>query len=142
MKRIVIGASGLLLSIACYFAVSVSTAPEVQTRRSSVERPLDASLIQLIARPSDFDGEYVRVRGFYRHEDEGTALYLHREDYERVLTKNGFWMDGKAEYNMTYVLVEGRFNAKRLGHLGLFGGEIEAVTRILPWPPKGTTRQN
>lgn len=90
-------------------------------------------MIQLIARPDDFDGEYVRVIGFYRHEFEGNSLYLHREDFEQSLTKNGLWMDGKAEHNMTYIVVEGRFNSKRSGHEGMWSGEISAVTRIVPW---------
>jgi hypothetical protein len=78
--------------------------------RSTVNEPLDVSMIQLIARPDDFDGEYVRVIGFYRHEFEGNALYLHREDYEQGLTKNGLWMDGA----------------------GMWSGEIAAVTRAVP----------
>jgi len=110
--------------------------------RSSTGQPLDVSLIQLIARPQDYDGEYVRVFGFYRHEFEGTALYLHREDYEHALYKNGLWMTTFSQspalsaHNMTYVLVEGRFNAKRRGHLSLWSGEISEITRTIPWPPK------
>lgn len=118
MTRLALWLVGLPFIVSCDF-----TPPRVQTptaeqtvaasARSSAKEPLDVSMIQLIARPSDFDGEYVRVIGFYRHEFEGNALYLHREDYERGLPKNGLWMDGKPEHNMTYVLVEGRFNAKR-----------------------------
>lgn len=69
--------------------------------RSTVNEPLDVSMIQLIARPDDFDGEYVRVVGFYRHEFEGNALYLL--------------------------------------HLGMWSGEIEAVTRIVPQRSTGST---
>jgi hypothetical protein len=140
MKRVVIGVSGLLFCALCHLAASAAST-EVQARSSSADRPLHVSLIQLIARPGDFNGEYVRVAGFYRHEFEGNALYLHREDYEQGLTKNGLWMHGKPEYNLTYVLVEGRFNAKRLGHMDLWSGEIGAITRLVPWPPKdGTTK--
>jgi hypothetical protein len=131
-----------MLIVSCDSAVPVTTLPRtpdapveqtVAAARRSTVNELGVSMIQLIARPSDFDGEYVRVTGFYRHEFEGNLLYLHREDYEQGLTKNGVWMDGKPEHNMTYILVEGRFNAKRTGHLGLSTGEIEAVTRIVPW---------
>jgi hypothetical protein len=51
-------------------------------------------------------------------------------------------MDGTPEHGMTYVLVEGRFNANERGHLGLWSGEIEAVTRIVPWPPGSGFRLN
>jgi hypothetical protein len=104
-----------------------------------VNEPLDVSMIQLIARPDDFDGEYVRVVGFHRHEFEGYALYLHREDYERGLTKNGLWMEGAPEHDGAYVLVEGQFNARKTGHLGMWSGEIEAVTRIVPQRSTGST---
>jgi hypothetical protein len=97
-------------------------------------------LIQLIARPADFDGRYVRVHGFYNHEFEGNALYLHREDFEQILSRNGVWMEGKPESDEMYILVEGRFNARQHGHMGLFSGEIEAVTRTLAWPPAAAKR--
>ena len=104
--------------------------------RSSPERPLTVSLIQLIARPDDFDGEYVCVFGFYRTEHEGTAIYLHREDYTQGLSCNGLWVTRDAEeHNMKYVLLQGRFNAKNHGHLGLWSGEIDQVNRMIPWPP-------
>lgn len=104
--------------------------------RSSPQQPLSVSMLQLIARPDDFDGEYVRVFGFYRSEHEGTSIYLHREDYEQALHKNGLWVtrDG-GEYDLKYVLIEGRFNAKRQGHMGLWSGEIDDVKRMMAWPP-------
>ena len=43
-------------------------------------------------------------------------------------------MDGNPALDMTYVLVEGRFNAKQHGHLDLYSGKIEGVTRMVPWP--------
>ena len=78
-----------------------------------MNEPLDVSMIQLIARPIDFDGEYVRVIGFYRHEFEGNALYLHREDYEQGLTSNGVWMNGTQEHNMTYGLGRGPLQCEK-----------------------------
>ena len=142
MKLLAPGLIGLLFTVSCDSAAPVTTAPVVVQARSSAEEPLELSLIQLIARPSDFDGEYVRVKGFYRHEFEGNALYLHREDYEQGLVRNGLWMNGKPEHNMKYVLIEGRFNAKKHGHMGMWSGEIEAVTRIESWPPNDTTAKD
>jgi hypothetical protein len=74
-------------------------------------------------------------------EFEGDAIYLHKEDYETGLTKNGFWvtfsvkLDRKEinKLNKGYVLVEGTFNKDRHGHMGLFGGEIYEITRITKW---------
>ena len=59
---------------------------------SSPQQPLSLSLLQLIATPDAFEGKYVRVHGFVRIEHEGTAVYLHREDSEHMLTKNGLWL--------------------------------------------------
>jgi hypothetical protein len=107
---------------------------------SSAASPLEVSMIQLIARAADFDGEYVRVFGFYNHEFEGTALYLHREDFEQHLSRNAIWMAGRAADDERYILVEGRFNARSRGHMGLFSGEIVDITRTVAWPPPGARR--
>ena len=119
---------------------AVSADGSQQASGSSPASPVAVSLLQLIARPAEFDGRYVQVHGFYNHEFEGNALYLHREDFEQMLSKNAIWMQGKPEDDETYILVEGRFNATRQGHMGLFSGEIEAVTRTLAWPPAAATR--
>ena len=44
-------------------------------------------------------------------------------------------MAGDPAHNMKYVLVEGRFNARDHGHMSLWSGAIEAVTRMVEWPP-------
>ncbi len=105
-------------------------------------RPVDVSLIQLIAAPATFDGKAIRVWGFVRIEHEATAVYLHRDDWEHSLTKNGLWLatndaapEGtkEAEVNNRYALIEGRFNANMKGHMGLWSGSIERITRMEAW---------
>ncbi|HKA08570.1 MAG TPA: hypothetical protein VKD71_15030 [Gemmataceae bacterium] len=109
---------------------------------SSPRQPLAVSLIQLIATPDAFDGKHVRVQGFVRIEHEGSAVYLHREDAEHMLTKNGLWLAAsdaapegskEAEVKDRYALIEGRFIAKNKGHLGLWSGAIEDITRMQAW---------
>jgi hypothetical protein len=106
----------------------------------SPREPLDVSLIQLIANSDKYDGKLVRVIGYLRLEFEGNALYLHQEDYEHSLIKNGIWvnttpeiMKNQAKLNNTYVLLEGTFDAKRFGHMGLFSGEIRDIRRADLW---------
>jgi len=108
----------------------------------SPQQPLSISLLQLIATPDAFDGKYVQVIGFVHLEQEGTAIYLHREDWEQMLTKNGLWLqandgtsDGSKEAQVKdrYALIEGRFAAKKMGHMGLWSGSIEDITRMQPW---------
>jgi hypothetical protein len=101
------------------------------------KEPVDVSLIQLIANPKDYDGKNVRVIGFVRLEFEGNAIYLHEDDFKHGVMKNGLWLDApkemfekQADFNQKYVLIEGTFNAKMTGHLGLWSGSIQKITRF------------
>ena len=105
----------------------------------SVSQPSHAaesvSLIQLIANPNDYDGKFVSVIGFVSLEFEGKAVYLHQDDYKHGIWKNGLWIDvtddilrKRRTFDQKYVLVEGMFNAKGKGHLGLWSGTIETIT--------------
>ena len=102
--------------------------------------PLDVSLVRLIANPKDYDGKVVRVIGFMRLEFEGDGIYLHQDDYQHSIYKNGLWIGAsedmhkrKAELDQKYVLVEGTFNAKMTGHMGLWSGSIQKITRCQVW---------
>jgi hypothetical protein len=109
---------------------------------ASAEMPQDVSMVQLLATPEKFHGKVVRVFGFLCLEFEGDALYLHREDNDQGLTRNGVWihrteaMDrDEKKLNKHYVLVEATFDGEQHGHMGAFGGALKDVTRIIPWPP-------
>jgi hypothetical protein len=98
--------------------------------------PTGISLIQLISKPDRYDGKVVRLEGFLRLEFEGNALYLHQEDDDHMLTKNAIWVDASADMikrrndlNKKYVLLEGTFDAKDHGHMGLFSGSLHKVKR-------------
>jgi len=95
------------------------------------------SLIQLIATPKKYHNKTVTVDGFLQIEFEGNALYLHKEDAQFLMTANGLWVELSDEmknhpdkYHNKHVFIEGNFNAKSHGHLGLFSGTIENITRI------------
>jgi len=99
----------------------------------------DISLVRLLADPEPYDEKIVRVRGFLDLEFEGTALYLHREDCEQMLSKNALWLHVTAEiwereYELTerYVLVIGVFRAHNHGHMNLFSGAITNIQDIRP----------
>jgi hypothetical protein len=116
--------------LAILFCVCLS----VLTHSVAASEPQYVSMVQLLATPDRFHGKFIHVEGFLRLEFEGDALYLHKEDYRHQLTKNAIWVDnigikGAAELNMHYVLIEGVFNAKDQGHLGLFSGQIEKISR-------------
>ena len=115
----------LLLSLLCWFVPSLLA-----------EEPLEVSLIQLIASPKAYDGKIVRIIGFVRLEFEGDAIYLHQDDYKHGISKNGLWIDPTddmrkktRDIDRKYLLLEGTFSAKETGHMGLFSGSIQKITR-------------
>ena len=101
----------------------------------------DVSLIQLIAQPEKFEGKRVRFIGFLRLEFEGNAIYLHREDFDHGISKNGLWINVPSdmtknqhlEVNMRYVICVGVFRAGGRGHMGMNSGEISDVRRLQFW---------
>jgi hypothetical protein len=114
--------------------------PSASSPHQTNSPPPLVSLVELIANPDKYDGKQVLITGFLRLEFEGDALYLHREDSEHVLTKNAIWVIATADMNKnrdrldgTYVILEGTFNAKRHGHMGLYSGEIGNIKRAEPW---------
>jgi hypothetical protein len=112
------------------------------TQNSNVkeEKMYSISLIQLLANPEKYHGKKIHVMGYLNLEFEGNAIYLHKEDYEHSLVKNGFWVEisnktmknGK-EINQKYVLIEGEFDMNSHGHMGLWSGSIKNITRCDEW---------
>jgi hypothetical protein len=143
MCRLVLPLLGIALVIALALWAVAGPDPSASAAAGPApDRPVAVSLVQLIANPDAFDGKLVRVTGFVRVEHEGTAIYLHREDWEHMLTKNGLWLaandsapEGSREagVNNRYALIEGRFNAKKKGHRGLWSGSIEGISRMEAW---------
>jgi hypothetical protein len=102
-------------------------------------QPRDASIIELLAAPERFRGQVVRLIGFVTLESEGTAVYLHEEDYIRTIPRNAVWLDVARSdpprlASPAYAIVEGRFDPDRQGHMGMFSGSLTTVSRITPWP--------
>jgi hypothetical protein len=105
-----------------------------------LDRPIDVSLIQLIANPSPWHDRFVRVIGFLEVEFEGTALYVNKEDWKAGNSKNGIWVDfslsdlGKYKrLGQHFVIMEGVFDATSYGHMGLFSGSLMKITRCERW---------
>jgi hypothetical protein len=116
-------------------------------RPAVAAEPLDVSMIQLIANPKDYDGKLVRVGGFMNLEFDGNAIYLHQDDYKHNITKNGLGADvsddirkKSADFDLKYVVVVGTFNAQMTGHLGLWSGSIQKITRCMAWPERTDKR--
>ena len=102
------------------------------------------SLIHLIATPSLYQGQLVRVIGYGKIEFEGTKICLHREDIEAGISENCLWMsidhkalgskNGKYMYvSPRHMLVEGVFDREETGHGGLNSGSIHSINRLEEW---------
>ena len=100
------------------------------------------SLVSLIATPEKYHEKKVRIVGYVNIEFEGNGIYLHKDDYKHGIYSNGFWISidknirqkiADEKMNKSYVLLEGIFNMNQRGHMGLWSGEIEQITRIIKW---------
>lgn len=100
----------------------------------------DVSMVQLIANPQQYDGAHIRLIAFLNLEFEGNALYLHREDFEKTLPLNAISISlsdkqlrSGAKLSGGYVIVEGVFSMNDKGHLAMFSGSLQQVTRLQSW---------
>lgn len=133
----------LVSAIVCWALACSADQPLVaRGPGASSDNPVSVSIIQLIATPDAFDGKYVQVWGFVHIGHETTAIYLHREDLEHALTKNGLWLEAndatpdgskEAQVHKRYAMIVGRFDGKKKGHLALWSGTIGSITRMQAW---------
>lgn len=103
----------------------------------------DVSLVQLLATPERFEGCRVLVIGFVHLEFEGNAVYLHRDDFEANLLKNGLWVEFRPgvlkaaeRYSDRYLILAGVFTQHVRGHMGLWSGALRDIERADPWPSR------
>ena len=147
-------------------AVSIQSGTTLLERCEEAEREggpctlWGPSLIELIARPELYDGKRVRVIGFVNFEFEGNALYVSQEDWLQGITPNGVWLDPQLALpagierdttspyyrpNRRYALLEGKFHGGPGGHLSMWSGSIDSITRIQAWgraPESVSARQS
>jgi hypothetical protein len=82
----------------------------------------------------------VQVVGFVTLGFERNALYLSREAADIGDSSSAIWLDVDGlrlprpqGYDSHYVIVSGRFNASSRGHMGMFAGTIESISRLEMW---------
>jgi hypothetical protein len=96
------------------------------------------ALHALIGTPDLYDGQPVRVVGLCSFRFEGNAMWAAQEYRDSRITKNAVWLSvGRNPELLPFdghvMLVEGVFSAQNNGHLGLYSGAIEQISRIEPW---------
>jgi hypothetical protein len=100
------------------------------------------SIIQLISTPEKYEGSVVAVTGYIHLEFEGNGIYLHKDDYQYGLNKNGLWIDlyecgspREEEFTDGYAYVVGRFTSADRGHLDSWSGALQEIKSCQSWPP-------
>ena len=99
------------------------------------------SLLTLIANPEAYDGKHIRVVGVVNVGFECDALYVSSEDYKVGITKNAVYLefaqmtidapyDELKKLSGKHVVIEGVFDSKENGHMGLYSGTISDISRI------------
>jgi hypothetical protein len=138
MKRIIVAVFGALLMFAQVLTCQGKPDNGYYPKGGPDLGVDDVSIIQLVANPQLYDGKRIRIIGFLHLEFEGNVIYLHREDFEFGLTKNGLWIDTPRDMNRNqikavndhYVICTGTFAANMHGHMDLNSGEMTHITRL------------
>lgn len=151
LRVVLVGLMGAIL-IACSgrpsevhsYAKNADPAPPPEPHANRIT---EVSMVQLIANPEKYHGQIVHVIGFVHLEFEGNVIYLHHEDFQYRLDKNGLCLSVTEEiwkerdkYNNEYVIVEGTFNAENHGHFGLNSGTIENIKEFRVWAKRKNER--
>lgn len=144
-RSLVLGFAFVVGMVAC----SGGDTPLPQVHAATAQEAQDVSLVQLIANPNQYHGKLVRVIGFCRLEFEGNVLYLHREDFEHSISKNGVWLqvgwpvpDNRRAMSDEYVIVEAVFDAQQKGHFGMFSGSLGEIKRLDRWGAYAETERS
>lgn len=90
----------------------------------------------LLEKPQLFDGKDIEVVGFATIEFERNALYVDSDSQKKSTFKKGVWLEiartsfELKKYNGLKVLVRGVFRESNKGHMGLWKGALEKVSKL------------
>ena len=93
-------------------------------------------LQSLLKDPQKYNGKIVEVTGVSRIEFEDNALYPDKTAYSNRVYEKGIWLEiAKTSFedkknDGMHVVVKGKFNASNKGHMGLWKGALENVTKL------------
>lgn len=144
----------VIITLLALYVTSCNKSEDKITKGQVTDRAENASIQDLITTPDRFAGKLVRVTGVMVLEFEGDAVYLSGADAERRITKNGIWLRidypklgipeikpsdpeqlKEATYNVKtlkemdgkFVVIEGFFDSRSHGHLGLYSGTLNVA---------------
>jgi hypothetical protein len=92
---------------------------------------------RLLKNPQMYDGKIVEITGFANIEFEGNALYLDQKSQNEATYEKGLWLEisktsfEQKKYNGSKILIRGTFKLSNKGHMNLWKGAIEQVTKLV-----------
>jgi hypothetical protein len=113
-------------------------------------RAREVKLEDLIARPSDFHGKRVSVRGFYRWEFEGSDLGIDEDAVNFRQYNRSVWIGEPSSFahprqketvHGAWVRLAGVFKKGPGGHGGLWPGTIDRITQLDVEAPRSTNKK-
>ena len=142
MKRLLFFIQLLLVSLSVLGQTRIDTLNLKKSAMNSLDIAEPVSLVRLITYPEKYDGKRIMVIGYLHLEFESDAVYLHKQDNDNDLSKNGFWVNfsetltkviNPSHYNDKYVLLIGTFDFNHKGHMDMYGGTLRNITWIYEW---------
>ncbi|NOT77747.1 MAG: hypothetical protein HOP07_01945 [Bacteriovoracaceae bacterium] len=97
---------------------------------------VNTDFIELLKNPEKYDGKVVEIIGFATIEFEGNALYMDSKSQKNASYEKGVWLEiaktpfELKKYNGSKVLVKGIFKLSNKGHMGLWRGALEQVSKV------------
>lgn len=97
---------------------------------------VNTDFMDLLKTPEKYDGKVVDVTGFATIEFEGNALYIDSKSQKNASYENGVWLEiaktpfELKKYNGSKISVKGMFKISNKGHMGLWRGALEQVSKV------------
>lgn len=127
----------ILVALLGLFFLSASIGARFQQQQ---QRPLQVSVIQLVANPEKYDGKFVTVVGFLVMDSEGDGLYLHQEDHIHGIDANSVPLDrthemtrNREKLDASYVLITGTYKKDARGLDYPQTGRLTEIVRCEVW---------
>ncbi len=106
------------------------------TEKSNAER---ISIIELIGNPKKYHKKKVEIQGYFTNENEGTAIYISKNDFQTAIFKNAVYLyysqEAMQKFEIEppfqgYVTIVGIYNKDKKGSYNFFSGGFEEVISI------------
>ena len=118
----------------------ILTVCNLQAENMNDEEVYSVSMIQLIATPEKYHGKWVKLIGVPCIDFEADSIWLSLEHFKNKVYGNSIHLkienvkiNEYKKYNGKYVILTGKFNKGKKGHMGMHKGSISCIKRYDLW---------